>query len=552
MLRAPRRSASRSRSRPRTATSSSAAGPTSATPRRGRSPRTSRCSRRPRSTRRPYAAFRGHCAARRRRPRRPSTSCCAARGRSGRCPTSSSSRWPEGVSNCECARAWRCAPARSAATSTSTTTRTSPWRTTSRRSPLDRAFTDLADYSVTFEVGAYHLYELGDDGVWRPVARVHPRRGLTVPALQPRPGPAQGHPRLPRLDPLRRRPTATCSRPASATSRSSPSSRRWRWPSRSSASCCRAGPTSSQPSPTRSTPPCPGWSRRRATPTASSASQPPASLTLTMTGIISFVTLLLAGLGWVGPLRTGIRGVFGLEASTDTMVRTKARDLFVLVDPRPGDRRVGRSSRAPSAVSPSASPGWIGLAGNGLLVGLVGLLVGVVFDTLILVVLLRMLSGAPLPMRNVRQGAVARRGRPHAAQAVRGLPRQPRDRATRCSGPSRVSVGLLFWLDLMSKVILLSAAWAANDVDLDRLGDDTAALAPVARPASRVRRPAPRPRPTPSLVPYAATPVARAAGTSRRDEPRSPRHRPRQRRRGSCRRRGRSPGRPAARRLRRR
>lgn len=34
---------------------------------------------------------------------------------------------------------------------------------------LDRAFTDLADYSVSFEVGAYHLYELGDDGVWRPV-----------------------------------------------------------------------------------------------------------------------------------------------------------------------------------------------------------------------------------------------------------------------------------------------------------------------------------------------------------------------------------------------
>ena len=59
----PRRSASRSRSRPRTATTSSAAGPTSATPRRGRSPRTSRCSRRPRSTTQTYAAFRGHCAA---------------------------------------------------------------------------------------------------------------------------------------------------------------------------------------------------------------------------------------------------------------------------------------------------------------------------------------------------------------------------------------------------------------------------------------------------------------------------------------------------------
>lgn len=34
---------------------------------------------------------------------------------------------------------------------------------------LDRAFSELAEYSVAFEVEAYHLYELGDDGVWRPV-----------------------------------------------------------------------------------------------------------------------------------------------------------------------------------------------------------------------------------------------------------------------------------------------------------------------------------------------------------------------------------------------
>lgn len=34
---------------------------------------------------------------------------------------------------------------------------------------LDRAFGELADYSVAFSVEAYHLYELGADGVWRPV-----------------------------------------------------------------------------------------------------------------------------------------------------------------------------------------------------------------------------------------------------------------------------------------------------------------------------------------------------------------------------------------------
>jgi 2'-5' RNA ligase len=34
---------------------------------------------------------------------------------------------------------------------------------------LDRAFAELADYSVAFRVPAFHLYELGTDGVWRPV-----------------------------------------------------------------------------------------------------------------------------------------------------------------------------------------------------------------------------------------------------------------------------------------------------------------------------------------------------------------------------------------------
>ena len=33
---------------------------------------------------------------------------------------------------------------------------------------LDRAFDELADFSVTFEVTSFHLYELGADGVWRP------------------------------------------------------------------------------------------------------------------------------------------------------------------------------------------------------------------------------------------------------------------------------------------------------------------------------------------------------------------------------------------------
>jgi 2'-5' RNA ligase len=34
---------------------------------------------------------------------------------------------------------------------------------------LDQAFTELSDFECAFEVDEFHLYEHGDDGVWRPV-----------------------------------------------------------------------------------------------------------------------------------------------------------------------------------------------------------------------------------------------------------------------------------------------------------------------------------------------------------------------------------------------
>lgn len=41
---------------------------------------------------------------------------------------------------------------------------------------LDRAFEELAEYAITFEVGAFHLYEQGVDEVWRPI-HAFPLRG---------------------------------------------------------------------------------------------------------------------------------------------------------------------------------------------------------------------------------------------------------------------------------------------------------------------------------------------------------------------------------------
>ena len=46
---------------------------------------------------------------------------------------------------------------------------------------LDRAFDELAGFDAAFEVDGFHLYDHGDDGVWRPVLDF----GLTGERLQP-------------------------------------------------------------------------------------------------------------------------------------------------------------------------------------------------------------------------------------------------------------------------------------------------------------------------------------------------------------------------------
>ena len=233
----------------------------------------------------------------------------------------------------------------------------------------------------------------------------------------------------------------------------------------------------------------------------------PASLTLTVTGIIAFVTLLLAGLGWVGSLRTGIRTVFGLKASDGNAVTTKLRDLGVLT--------VLGVLIAVSAILTSAIGGlagtiadWLGLPGGAVLVALVGLLAGILFDTLIMVVLLRLLTGAPLPWRNVRQGALLG-GAVIAVLKLFGGFLISHATGNPLLSAVAIPVGLLFWLNLMSRVVLLASSWAADDVDLATLSDEArrTALAATARPPFLAPLPATADL---SRLPYAAVaPVAR-------------------------------------------
>ena len=82
---------------------------------------------------------------------------------------------------------------------------------------------------------------------------------------------------------------------------------------------------------------------------------------------MSFGALLLAGLGWIGAMRDGIRAVFGVEGAPGNIVTTKLRDLGVLVTIGLG---VAASAILTSTIGGAA--GWVadhvGLGGNGWVV----------------------------------------------------------------------------------------------------------------------------------------------------------------------------------------
>jgi uncharacterized BrkB/YihY/UPF0761 family membrane protein len=227
----------------------------------------------------------------------------------------------------------------------------------------------------------------------------------------------------------------------------------------------------------------PGMIKTADNPTGLISIEAPSSLTLTITGVISFFTLLYAGLGWVSALRTGIRGVFGLDKTDDNFALAKGRDLVVLAT-------LGLAIAA-SAILTSTIGGfarsvadWMGFTGNGIVVGVLGTMVAILFDTLIMVLLLRVLSDVPLPWHNVRDGAVLGA---LALTVLKLLGGFLIERATSnpLLGAVAVPVGLLFWLNLIARVVLLSAAVAANRVDVERLVvhgevDADAALGPAA------------------------------------------------------------------------
>ena len=191
--------------------------------------------------------------------------------------------------------------------------------------------------------------------------------------------------------------------------------------------------------------------------------QAPRTAALTITGVIAFVSLVLAGMGWLGAVREGIRAVFGVQGSVGNVITTKLRDLGVLFTLGLG---IALSALLTSVVG--AAAGWIaeriGMSGQGWILLLAGLVVSVLADTGLMMLLLRVLSGVPVPWRDLSQGALVG-GVGFSLLKLSATTLLPRVTANPLFASIAIVIGLLFWLNLIARLTLISAAWAANDAD---------------------------------------------------------------------------------------
>jgi len=241
--------------------------------------------------------------------------------------------------------------------------------------------------------------------------------------------------------------------------------------------------------------------------------------TLSIAGIIAFAGLVYTGLGWLDAMREGIRAMFGQGPAEGNVVTTKARDLMVLVC-------VGlvivASAGLGLAVSTAAGGVLraIGLTGSGFDQVVLGVLSAVVLlfvDAAVLVLLFRVLAGVHLQPEDLRDSALAGAAALGVLKVFAGI-LLGRVSDNRFLATFAVALGLLIWLNLMSRVTLLSAAWGATTaLDRGHLLDATpgepsrGSLVPALATPRGVAAPPP-PLFTPVVSPRAADRVSVAAG----------------------------------------
>ncbi|MFB2555190.1 YihY/virulence factor BrkB family protein [Herbiconiux liangxiaofengii] len=206
------------------------------------------------------------------------------------------------------------------------------------------------------------------------------------------------------------------------------------------------------------------------------------------TGAIALVGLVLTAVGWLASTRDSIRRLFKLDPPTTNFVILKLKDFGLAL-------AFGIAIVLSSAASLISNQGLslvfdlLGIDTQSpfalVVAWLVGVLVVFVFDSFVLAAAFRVLSGVRIPMRRLLAGAAIGGA---ALGVLKILGSQLLGGAT--TNPLLASfaviIGIMIFLNLVCRVILISATWIA--VGMEDAGLDPRALSPEQLEIERQRR----------------------------------------------------------------
>jgi membrane protein len=180
-------------------------------------------------------------------------------------------------------------------------------------------------------------------------------------------------------------------------------------------------------------------------------------------GVFGLLGVAYAGLGWIGNLRTGIQIVWSCQKTEENPVKSKLEDLLALAGLGLGilvslSLTAGGTAVAGKLIEMAGLQGTPGL---GTALGAVTILLAIATDTLVFAWLFVRLPRRPVRLRSVARGAL------FAAVGYEVLKLGAtfylaRTTASGAYGTFAGVVGLLIWIDLVSRFLLFSAAWTAT------------------------------------------------------------------------------------------
>ena len=202
------------------------------------------------------------------------------------------------------------------------------------------------------------------------------------------------------------------------------------------------------------------------------------------TGVVGLLGLLYSGLGWVDALREAIRAIWHHNVKEGNLLVKKAKDVVILVG-LGGTLLLSIAITSLTGAFSGFALELVGLDGSAVaavVTYLVGIALGLLSSTAIFLYLFWRLPKVQSPFKRIIKGAVLAAVLFELLKRVGALYIE-RTTENPLYGSFAVVVGLLVWINIVSRMLLIVAAWtvtAPYDSDIEPSGTANAAAARAA------------------------------------------------------------------------